>query len=92
MLGELQGGKFLRTLCPTQTDGAMKTIVFPKGKAPTNPPGDELEAGYQIDIFDGRARTEAPLLAVPINGSTFAEEQGIVKPCAPFASGAKRTP
>jgi hypothetical protein len=93
MLGELQGGKFLRDSkhCPTQTDGAMKTIVFPVGGAPTNPPGNELEAGYQIDLFRG-GRTEAPLLAVPINHSTFLEEEGIVTLCAPFASGAKKSP
>ena len=66
MLGEQQGGQFSTHLCPTQTDGTMNTIVFPKGKSgPTSPPGDELQAGYQIDLF-GERRTEEPLLAVPI--------------------------
>jgi hypothetical protein len=66
MIGEKQGGQFARQLCPTQTDGTMKTIVFPmKNSGPTSPPGDELQAGYQIDLFSG-GRTEAPLLAVPI--------------------------
>jgi hypothetical protein len=60
----------------------MKTIVFPEtNSGPTSPPGDELQAGYQIDLFgDGRVaapsdlfgggRTEAPLLAVPIFNGT----------------------
>jgi hypothetical protein len=48
----------------------MKTIVFPmKNSGPTSPPGDELQAGYQIDLFSG-GRTEAPLLAVPIFNGT----------------------
>jgi hypothetical protein len=76
MLGEKQGGLFSTQLSPTQTDGTMKTIVFPKGKpGPTSPPGDELEAGYQIDLFGG-GRTEAPLLAVPIFNGT-AINQGV---------------
>ena len=70
MLGEKQGGQFSTKLCPTQTDGTMKTIVFPKGNSgPTSPPGDELQAGYQIDLFDG-GRAVAPLLAVPIFNGT----------------------
>jgi len=70
MLGEKQGGQFSTQLCPTQTDGTMKTIVFPKGNSgPTSPPGDELEAGYRIDLFGG-GRTEAPLLGVPIFNGT----------------------
>jgi hypothetical protein len=87
MLGEVEGGKFSRTLCPTQTDGTMKTIVFP-GKEPTNPPGDEVQAGYQIDLSRGNERTESGLLAVPINGSTFADEQDVHKACIGFP-GAK---
>ena len=76
MLGEKQGGQFSTQLCPTQTDETMKTIVFPKGNSgPTSPPGDELEAGYRIDLFGG-GRTEAPLLAVPIFNGT-AINQGV---------------
>jgi hypothetical protein len=71
-----KGGLFSTQLSPTRTDGTMKTIVFPKGKpGPTSPPGDELEAGYQIDLFGG-GRTEAPLLAVPIFNGT-AINQGV---------------
>jgi hypothetical protein len=76
MLGEKQGGQFSTQLCPTKTDGTMKTIVFPNSKSgPMSPPGDELQAGYQIDFFGG-GRTEAPLLAVPIfNGTVI--NQGV---------------
>jgi len=80
MLGEQQGGFFSRKLCPTQTDGTMKTIVFQNGGQPTNPPGGELQAGYQLNLFKG-GRTEAPLLAVPINGVTFVEEQMVHAAC-----------
>jgi hypothetical protein len=73
MLGEKQGGQFSTQLCPTQTNGTMKSIVFPNtNSGPTSPPGDELQAGYQIDFFDGNGRTVAPLLAVSIfNGTTI---------------------
>jgi len=74
MLGEQQSGLFSTQSCPTQTDGTMKTIVFPKGHSgPASPPGDELQAGYQIDLFGG-GRTEAPLLAVPIFNGTAINE------------------
>ncbi len=81
MLAEQQGGFLSRKLCPTQTDGTMKTIVFQNGGQPTFPPGGELQAGYQITLFKGNGRTESPLLAVPINGVTFVEEQTIHAHC-----------
>lgn len=83
MLAEQQSVLFSRKLCPTQTDGTMKTIVFQKGGQPTFPPGGELLAGYQIDLFKG-GRTESPLLAVPINGMTFSEEQIVHAACVSF--------
>jgi hypothetical protein len=90
MLGEKQGGQFSTQLCPTQTDGTMKTIVFPKANSgPTSPPGDELQAGYQIDLF-GAERTEAPLLAVPIfngkaiNQAVNEEIKAVHKACVGF--------
>ena len=95
MLGEKQGGQFSTQLCPTQTDGTMKTIVFPKGHSgPTSPPGDELQAGYQIDIFDG-GRTVAPLLAVPIfngiaiNAGVSGEIAAIHNACVGFLGPAR---
>jgi hypothetical protein len=82
MLGEKQGGQFSTQLCPTQTDGAMKTIVF-QGSGPTNPPGDGVQAGYQIDLFGG-GRTEAPLLAVPINPAVSTEINALHNQCVGF--------
>ena len=87
MLGEKQGGQFSTTLCPTQTDGAMKTIVFTGVDSNGNPViGDALEAGYQIDLFGGvgAVRTEADLKAVPINPATTAEINAIHKSCVGF--------
>ncbi len=81
MLAEQQGGFLSRKLCPTQTDGTLKTIVFQNGGHPTFPPSGELQAGYQINLFKGNGRTESPLLAVPINGVTFVEEQFIHAAC-----------
>jgi hypothetical protein len=95
MLGEKQGGQFSTQLCPTQTDGAMKTIVFPKGHSgPTSPPGDELQAGYQIDLFNG-GRAVAPLLAVPIfngiatNAGVSAEIAAVHNACVAFLGPAR---
>lgn len=84
MLAEQQGGFLSRKHCPTQTDGTMKTIVFQHGGHPTFPPGGEVQAGYQINLFKDYGRTEAPLLAVPINGVTFVEEQHIHAACNSF--------
>jgi len=89
MLGELQGGQFSRDTkhCPTQTDGAMKTIVFTGVDANGNViTGDALEAGYQIDLFGGvgTVRTEADLKAVAINNATAAEINAIHKACVAF--------
>jgi len=81
MLAEQQGGFLSRKRCPTQTDGTMKTIVFQNGGHPTFPPGGELQAGYQINLYKGNERSESPLLAVPINGVTFVEEQNIHAAC-----------
>ena len=74
MLGEKQGGHFSTKLCPTQTDGTMKAIVF-QGSPSDNTVfiGDALQAGYPIDLFEGHGRTEAPLLAVPITTATTDE-------------------
>jgi hypothetical protein len=90
MLGEKEGGQFSTKLCPTQTDGTMKTIVF------TQETGDAeggvvldgaLQAGYQIDIFSVHQtdhRTESDLKAVSLNSSTRAEIKEIHKACKEF--------
>jgi hypothetical protein len=87
MLGEKQGGQFSTKLCPTQTDGAMKTIVFTGVDSNGNPViGDALQAGYQIDLFGGvgALRTEADLKAVAPNEATAAEINAIHKACVMF--------
>ena len=95
MQGELEGGQFSKKLCPTQTDGDLKTIVFTGTDSNGNVIiGDALEAGYQIDVLGpplsssnegGQPRrTEAGLLAVGLNTSTRAEIQGIHKACVGF--------
>jgi hypothetical protein len=95
MRGEMEGGQFSKKLCPTQTDGAMKTIVFvktdDKGKLVI---GDALQGGYQIDVLgrppakpgqDGDPeRTEAGLLAVNLNDSTRADMQAVHNACNAF--------
>ena len=92
MEGELEGGQFSRKLCPSQTDGDLKTIVY----TGTDSIGDvvignALEAGYQVDVIglpeneiSLPLRTEAGLLAVDLNASTRAEIQAIHKACVHF--------
>jgi hypothetical protein len=95
MLGEKQGNLFSTQLCPTQTDGTMKTIVFTSSTSTTVTVGDAVQAGYQIDLFPGNGRTEAPLLAVAINPTTTAEIQSIHTQCVGFLgppSAAKKHP
>lgn len=57
MLGEKQGGQFSTTLCPTQTEGTLKSIVFTGKDANGNIiVGDALQAGVQIHIFGEAAQ------------------------------------
>ena len=52
MVGERHGGQFSTKLCPTQTEGIMKTIVFvQKSTDGSVIVGDALQAGFQIDFF-----------------------------------------
>jgi hypothetical protein len=95
MQGELEGGQFSNKLCPTQTDGDLKTIVFTGTDTSGNVViGDALEAGYQVDVlglpFASTTeiglplRTEADLLAVGLNASTRADIRAIHKACVGF--------
>jgi hypothetical protein len=87
MLGEKQGGQFSTALCPTQTEGAMKAIVF------TSPPNmspivvsDALQAGVQIHIYGSASgqRSESNLQGVTITNATTAEMNAIHKACLGF--------
>jgi hypothetical protein len=87
MLGEKQGGQFSTRLCPTQTEGALKAIVFtsPPGTSPIVV-GDALQAGVQIHIFGSAPgqRSESNLQGVTINPTTTREMNAIHTTCEGF--------
>ena len=87
MLGEKQGGQFSTRLCPTQTEGALKAIVFtsPPGTSPIVV-GDALQAGVQIHIFGSAPgqRSESNLQGVTINPTTTREMNAIHTACVAF--------
>src|SRR6516162_441907 len=60
MQGELEGGQFSNKLCPSQTDGDLKTIVFTGTENGNVVIGNALEAGYQIDVI-GLPKAEVSL-------------------------------
>jgi len=84
MLGEQQGGSFSTKLCPTQTEGVLKSIVFTgldkKGNIDVD---DALQAGVQIHIF-GSQRSESNLQGVTVNDSTKKEMNQIHQQCVGF--------
>ena len=51
MLGEQQNGSFSTTLCPTQTEGVLKSIVFTNTRDGKIAVDDAVQAGVQIHIF-----------------------------------------
>jgi hypothetical protein len=91
MLAEKQGGMFSTTLCPTQTEGELKSIVF-TGQTSDTPPnviiGDALQAGIQVHIsVFGSApaqRSESNLQGVPITTATTREMNKIHHQCVRF--------
>ncbi len=84
MLAEKQGGQFSTTLCPTQTEGVLKSIVFTS--ADKIGMGDALQAGVQIHIFGSAPgqRSESNLQGVTINPTTLQEMKNIHKQCVGF--------
>jgi hypothetical protein len=89
MRGEEQAGLFSRTLCPTQTEGELKSIVFTSSPAvDTITVGDALQAGIQIHIsVFGSApplRSESNLQGVPMNASTMRDMNTIHQKCLAF--------
>lgn len=87
MAGEEKDGFLSRKLCPNQTDGVMKTIVFTSKKEHPDQINidDALQAGYQSQTFNkGQGRTEADLKAVPITEKTKEEIQFIHEQCSKF--------
>lgn len=84
MLGEQQGNLFSTALCPTQTEGVLKSIVFTgldkKGNIDVD---DALQAGVQIHIF-GSQRSESNLQGVTVNDATKKEMNQIHQQCVGF--------
>jgi hypothetical protein len=85
MLAEKQGGQFSTTLCPTQTEGELKSIVFTgKGKhKDTIVIGDAVQGGVQIHIFGGN-RSESNMQGVTINKTTLREMNELHAKCVAF--------
>jgi hypothetical protein len=86
MLGEKAGGLFSTALCPAQTEGALKSIVFTSAGSSGIVVGDALQAGVQIHIFGSGPgqRSESNLQGVTINATTTAEMNSIHLACARF--------
>jgi hypothetical protein len=53
MLAEQQGGQFSTKLCPDQTDGTLKSIVFVPAASPSFGIDGALQAGLEIHIGGG---------------------------------------
>ena len=81
MLAEQQGGQFSTTLCPTQTNGVMKSIVFESSSSIGT--DRALQAGLEIHTGGGQ-RTESDLDAVPVNTTTITEMNDIHTLCVDF--------
>ena len=86
MLAEQQGGQFSTKLCPTQTDGVLKSIVFvppAMGASPAFGTDGALQAGLEIHVGGGQ-RTESDLDAVPVTPTTTSEMTMIHAQCVSF--------
>src|SRR5258708_16989606 len=71
MAEEVSGGQFSTTLCPSQTEGELKSIVFVSEDKKVIVLGDASQGGIQIDIFSNPAhKPESNLQAVHINKNT----------------------
>ena len=89
MLGEEQAGLFSKALCPTQTEGELKSIVFTGVNADgTIIIGDALQAGIQVHLFGSgpTQRSESNLQGVTINTATTREMNKIHTACVNFGS------
>ena len=86
MLGEQQSKPplFSTALCPTQTEGVLKSIVFTS--ADQIGKGDAVQAGVQIHIFGSSPgqRSESNLQGVSINPTTVTEMKNIHTQCVAF--------
>jgi hypothetical protein len=87
MSQEVSGGQFSTDLCPTQTDGVLKSIVFENVTGDTVNTGNALQTGYQIHFLAPTRTTEADLRGVSINDSTSAEINSLHQLCNSFIGG-----
>jgi hypothetical protein len=86
MADEVSGGQFSTTLCPSQTEGELKSIVFvSEDKKGVVVLGDAEQGGIQIHIFGNPAdKAESNLQGVAINKTTTQEINGIHQQCKKF--------
>ena len=87
MLGEEQGKLFSTQLCPKQTEGVLKSIVFTSTDKNGNiDVGDALQAGIQVHIFGSapQQRSESNLQGITLNDATRQEMNQIHKQCVKF--------
>ena len=95
MLGEQQAKLFSTALCPNQTEGELKSIVFTGVDNGNVVVGDALQAGIQIHIFASaqgeesesntpREKSESNLQGVTINAATTREMNNIHQQCLKF--------
>jgi hypothetical protein len=89
LLGEEQSSPplFSKALCPTQTEGVLKSIVFTSVNADGSiNVGDALQGGIQVHIFGPAPgqRSESNLQGVTINPTTTREMNEIHKACVKF--------
>ena len=87
MLGEEQGKLFSTQLCPTQTEGVLKSIVFTRVNKNGNIVVDDaLQAGIQVHIFGSapQQRSESNLQGITLNDATEQEMNQIHKQCVGF--------
>jgi len=86
MLAEEEGNLFSTALCPTQTEGELKSIVFTGVADGKIVVGDALQAGVQVHIFGAAPaqRSESNLQGVTINASVLREMNKIHEQCVGF--------
>jgi hypothetical protein len=83
MLAEQQGGQFSTKLCPNQTDGTLKSIVFVPAASPAFGTDGAVQAGLEIHLGGGQ-RTESDLDAIPVTPTTTSEMSSIHAQCVGF--------
>ena len=85
MADEVSGGQFSTTLCPSQTEGELKSIVFVSEGKKGIVLGDAAQGGIQIHFFGNPVdKAESNLQGIAINKTTTREINGIHQQCKKF--------